>query len=1310
VISRRNKTISAGIALILSATLLALGAAPAVAAPELGVSLSRDMATVSHTDERVDYLVGVKNAAPVVAGLPQVGDTLSCTNGKNAWSRESTTNYDFQFRWVRNGVPATDWADPSASIEGVTIATYTAQAADAGAAIQCLVKGTNGTGSGSGVVASQPAVVIAPAPAVAPPVPNGPTSTTRRPAISGSAKNANDELTCTAPTAGWSKSNEASPISWSFEWLRNGVTASEGTVTETTATTSKFKIAAGELASKAAFQCLAEATNTGGSALVESIVKPTEGPLAFTEQTEDGAPFTNSTAVPQVERATNTILLPLTLEVELPGGSGTQVYETSGSGWSCNKVIGSGSQHAKAICTITRLVKPGESLPQLRVAAALGADAPDLAVARAVAFGGGAQEVASDENVFAFGPTEPFALTSFSTAVLHCDGTTDYTVAGGHPCIAEGDFAFTRKRVLDPTNPSNTVEVAPIEQIRQNVTDLPRGFVGNPTAIPVLCETTEEVQVNTCPPGSRIGGIKVVTSSATNTSPIYAIEPENGTPAQFAFIVPGAPPPVYTLSAYLRPDDGYAASLELAPSLQANVYEAEVTLCDYGVKAGTAAFPGCKEPDDPAANPKPLISAPTRCDHPPVTRTRFSSWEQPERWVEAISTDPAITECDKVPFQPEVDLAPTLKAADSPTGLDIELSMPTEGLEKVIGCHEKQGDENSPLVPECVSQAQMKKSRIVFPEGMAINASAGHGLHSCSAAEIKLGTNDPISCPESSKIGTMDVATPLLREALSGNIYVAKQGDVNGALIGIYLVLESKRNGILVKVPGTVEANEKTGRLVAIVDELPEAPFSEASLHFPSGPRATLLTPPKCGRQTIRAELFPWTGGAPAVSESSFDVNTGPNGGPCPSGALDPKLNAGTTDPTAGKTSPFVLHLTREDGSQRFSGLTVKTPPGLSGYLKGIAICPQSTIDAISRAAGSGQGEIEHPSCPAASQVGTATAGAGAGSNPLFVDTGKVYLSGPYKGAPLSFAVVTPAVAGPLDLGNVVVQAAANVDPETFQITTVADSVPTIVHGILLDLRDIRIALDRPGFVLNPTNCEPLSLGAEVKGDGGGRASLNERFQVNGCENLKFKPNLSFRLIGGTKRGDHPKIRAVYRTHPGEANVARVSVTIPRSEFLDQAHIRTICTRVQFAAKACPPGSIYGHVTATSPLVDYTVSGPVYLRSSNNKLPDLVMDLHGPDYQPVQATIAGRVDSIKGQIRVTFESTPDLPVSKLVFTQQGGKKGLLINSRDVCASKNRATVELTAQNGLTHNFRPVVVNGKCGKMQKAERKRHRRGG
>jgi hypothetical protein len=380
--------------------------------------------------------------------------------------------------------------------------------------------------------------------------------------------------------------------------------------------------------------------------------------------------------------------------------------------------------------------------------------------------------------------------------------------------------------------------------------------------------------------------------------------------------------------------------------------------------------------------------------------------------------------------------------------------------------------------------------------------------------------------------------------------------------------------------------------------------------------------------------------------------------------------------------------------------LEISPPPGFVASLKGIPYCSEAQIKAAAQ--GSGRAEQGSPSCPGASEVGTTLSGAGPGPTPYYAP-GKLYLSGPYKNQTLSVVAITPAVAGPFDLGNVVVRSALKIDPRTARITAITDPIPQILEGIPLRIRDIRINLDRDDWAQNPTSCEAMAVELRAFGANGAISRPSNRFQLGGCERLGFKPRLSLTLIGGTRRGDHPALLAKLKTRPGDANIARAAVTLPPSAFLDQAHIRTICTRVQFAADQCPQAAIYGRAEAVTPLLDEPLRGPVYLRSSDNKLPDLVADLRGPANQPIKVEASFRTDSIRGGIRSTLINAFDAPVTEFTLLMQGGKKGLVINSRNLCAAKNRANAQMVGQNGRRFSSRPVVKALGCKKQRKAKR-------
>jgi hypothetical protein len=1012
-----------------------------------------------------------------------------------------------------------------------------------------------------------------------------------------------------------------------------------------------------------------------------------------------------------------------TFELELPGGQDWFVVKTNQSNTPpfvppCVFHPASGPEHAKFLCEGSVFLFPGQSM-QYTFSMGIAMDAPDLAIAEASISGGmpgsGPVPPAGATEEFTFGPAVPFGINAFaikigSDPLINAvpESEPDFNRAGGHPLTAGAEMLFNRYRGLGdvpftpPGSTYNRVGYSLIEHTKNVNLDAARGFVGNALAVPELCPGVEYVVTLSCPSGSKVGAIVLGGSGLTATVPIFALEPEFGTAAQFVFSpIAGS---AFTFVTRLRPDDGYAISFQgIAPEVP-ELQLIKPVLCGFGLKE-TGSGIVCKDRDEPGANPLPLITNPTRCAGPPPTANlRVSSWEHPLNFVTKGFSTPQIEECENVPFEPKVELKPTNRRADAPTGLDVEFTMPTDGLED----------------PDGVAQATLNNAIVTFPEGMTVNPSSAAGLGACSLGQLKFHSNEADECPESSRIGSVEIETPLIREKLTGSVYLAKQNEnpFNSAF-GVYMVFSSARDGVTVKVAGKLVPDPETGQLVSTFAESPEWPFSRLVLHFNSGPRAPLINPPKCGTYAIRSELSPWSAVNPAnptpdeiVShDSTYEVNSGPNGGPCPTGSLEPKLNAGVQNPTAGAKTPFLFSLSRDDGTQRFRGVDVVNPAGLTAAVKGIPYCGEPALAAISGAEETGRVELANPSCPAASQIGTSEAGSGAGPLPFYVKTGKTYLAGPYKGAPVSLAVITPAVAGPFDLGSVLVRVPLYVDPVSSQITAKSDSIPTALHGIVLDVRDIRLALDRPNFTQAPTNCEPRTVDAHVLGQEGAEATVSNRFQVGGCENLGFKPGLSFRLFGGTQRGSHPKLRAILKARPGDANIAAASVALPRSEFLDQAHIKTVCTRVQFAAKACPPGSIYGEAEATTPLLDNPVKGPVYLRSSNNQLPDLVAALRGPDSQPIEVHLVGRIDSVNGGIRSTFDVVPDQPVTQFTLTMQGGKKGLLVNSRNICASTWRATAVFTGQNGKQITMRPKMQSA-CKKAKKtkkgAKKRRHSR--
>jgi hypothetical protein len=856
------------------------------------------------------------------------------------------------------------------------------------------------------------------------------------------------------------------------------------------------------------------------------------------------------------------------------------------------------------------------------------------------------------------------------------------------------------------------------------ITDAPAGAIGNPRAVQPCEQANFQLTVTGhCPPASQLGAAISSTSvfgieDFNFYSPVSSLVPSPGQPALLGF-------KVFGMTASLIPevrsesDYGLRITVDDIPIVFAEYMGSTLTL--WGVPHDPVHDPqrfketGNELGGHIEGTPRPFLSAPTNCSTSSITLTqKANSWEHPEDWAETSSTAPEPIGCDQVPFEPSITARPTTDIADSASGLEVDISTPQhEGCEQIAPSPEP----DEPQFDCGIATSHLKDTTLTLPAGLSINPSGANGLEGCTPGQVGLTTPQGVtpqqftkaipSCPESSRIAGVEVDTPLVEAPMPGSVFLAKPYDNPfGSLLAIYIVVNDEERGLIIKLAGKVEADQVTGQLTAVVTNAPQLPFSHFLLHFKQGPHATLRTPAACGEYTTDAQLTPYSApDSPVAVKDTWPISQGP-GGRCET-ANAPDLDAGSVTPLAGASTPTVVNLRRADGTQEFSSLNLTLPPGLTGKLAGIGYCSDAAL--AGAAAKSGKEELASPSCPTNSHIGEVYVAAGAGPSP-YNATAQAYLTGPYKGAPLGMAVIAPATAGPFDLGTVVVRTALRIDPTTGQITARSDEFPHILKGIPLDIRSIRVVLDRPDFTRNGTSCDPSAFSGSLVSTLGQSASLSDRFQLAECTSLAFKPKLAIRLFGGTKRGDHPALRGVVQMPDGGANIAKASVALPHSEFLDQAHIGTVCTRVQFAqgdgnGSACPPASVYGHAIATSPLVDYALEGPAILRSSSHKLPDLVAALHGPPSQPVAVAVVGRVDSVKGGIRTTFEGVPDLPVSKFVLSMKGGRKGLLQNSTDICAGTHKATALFEGQNAKTAELSPQLRNGKCGKAKRKANKR-----
>jgi hypothetical protein len=831
--------------------------------------------------------------------------------------------------------------------------------------------------------------------------------------------------------------------------------------------------------------------------------------------------------------------------------------------------------------------------------------------------------------------------------------------------------------------------------------DWPEGFIGNPHVTPKC--TLTEFSTQKCPSDAQVGTFAVnELASSGMYVPVYNLQTRPDQAGVLGFIAPliGVP---FLLELTSRTDDDYGLHAETSPILRlplpnqelelwgvpqskAHDFERFITplsgggLCLKQFVNGCPPGEGFTSPTHaPATTPEgPFLQNPTVCNVPLSVRAEVEyhgglTGGQELPWAPT-------TGCNQASFSPSITAKMTTTSADTASGLDTDLKVP---------------QTQSPDTP---SPSELKVARLTLPEGISINPNAADGKLACPEFLSAIGTLAAASCPEFSKIGTLVLDVAALPEPIPGALYLAepKPGEPYRVL------LAASGFATNVKLLGTVEPDPQTGQVEIVFKKLPQAPLQEFDLHVFGSERGLLASPTHCGTYQMKGEFVPWNDAlSTRFSTNTITINSGPGGSPCPVGprALNPGLQAGVANSTAGTHSPFSMTLSRNDGEQNLTGLTIATPPGFSASLRGVAYCPEPAIATLSSPSHTGVAELGSPACPGSSQIGTVTAGVGAGSHPLYVK-GKAYFAGPYKGAPLSLVAVVPAVSGPYDLGNVVVRAAIQVDPVTARITTVSDSLPQILEGIPLRGRSILLNLDRSNFTLNPTNCDQFAIDESTTGNEGGLTARSVQFQVANCADLPFAPKLSLNLTGGLNRRGHPAVKATFTAAPGEANTRKVIVALPKGELLDNAHIGNVCTRPQFAADACPAASQLGTANVSTPLLDAPLTGNVYLRSGSNNLPDIAVDLEGQ----VDFELVGRVDTVKGgSLRTSFETAPDVPVTQFVLSLAGGSKGLLQNSESLCRKPKKATTTIVGQNG-------AVIKTQT-KLQTSCRKkaRHKRG-
>ncbi len=945
-------------------------------------------------------------------------------------------------------------------------------------------------------------------------------------------------------------------------------------------------------------------------------------------------------------------------------------------------------------CSLPNTLAPGE-LWQIDVPIVVEAQAGTV-TEQLSARGGGTVGAVDAERAITVGSPGPFGFSDAAAELLNPDDS-EAVQAGSVPA----DFTTTLNfRSYTPKALGLLPILASVEHFKDVTAHLPVGLIGNPTVVPQCTpgqlgsqySPNGEVHVPTitdCPFDSQIGTAQV--SLGTGYSymvSLYNMSAPPGAATELGFNVLSV---IVLLDAYVRPGDSGIDVVSRDTSTTLPVTGVKITV--WGVPAdhshdiyrGECLSENGEGPSGGVcgtfAPRRVFLRLPTSCSGNPLQFGASSnSYEHPDAFAEASFVSGALGGCERVPFAPQISVSPTGTAASSPTGVSVRVALP----------------QNSN--PDGLGEADLKKAVVTLPEGMAINPSAADGLQACSDAQLRVGESGPAECPEASKVGTVLLHTPLLAEPIEGNIYILSQESSDpesGSMYRIAIELRNDQRGIDIKVPGAISANRVTGRLTTTFDDNPQLPFSDITLSFKAGARAPLVTPATCQTQTTEADLYSWAQPDVAVHRSSsFSLTSGAGGGACPPPSpFAPVFSAGVSSVQAGGFTNFLTTVSRSDSDQSMKQVVVKLPLGLSGSLSSVALC--------------GDAQANAGSCGADSQIGTVTAGAGAGPTPFYVTGGRVYITGPYKGAPFGLSIVVPAKAGPFDLGTVVVRAKVDVNALTAQLTVSTDPLPQVIGGVPVNLRLVNVTIDRHNFTFNRTSCNPTSVSGSITGGEGAVASVANRFQVTNCGALAFKPKLSASTSGKTSRAGGASLTVKLAYPPGQvtqANIAKVKVDLPKQLPSRLTTLQKACTAAQFNSNpaGCPTASIVGHAKASTPVLPVPLEGPAYFVSHGGEaFPTLVVVLQG--YGVTVDLEGSTFISKSGITSSTFKAVPDVPVGSFALTLPQGKYSALAANGNLCKSKLTMPTAFVGQNGAEiHQTTKITTTG-CPKTKKATR-------
>jgi hypothetical protein len=988
----------------------------------------------------------------------------------------------------------------------------------------------------------------------------------------------------------------------------------------------------------------------------------------------------------------------------------------------------------KLTCTLSEDLAPFDLL-EVRISVEVEPGAKTDELNEVLVSGGGAPSASLRRPITISTAPVPFGVREDEMA-LEEEGGAPTTQAGAHPFQLTNSITLNQLADINPlTTPGFKPEVAAPALAKDLAFKLPPGLIGNPTAIP-QCTTaqffeTVEGKENRCPPDTAVG-VAVATvheptlvGTVALTEPVFNLEPRAGEPARFGFYVVPANSPVFIDTA-VRTGSDYGVTASVSNITQTAAFLAsEVTFwgvpgdprhdnqrgwgCIFKARGATVNQP-CAPSEE--QHPKPFLTLPTSCQRAMSTSVRGDSWASPGSFFEFTGAfEPAAppSGCNHLQFAPEVKVSPDGQEASKPTGLTVDVHVPQEVNENAQG----------------LASSNVKAITIAFPQGLTLNPSAADGLQACSEEQVGLlpglGEQEELLftptlpqafCPDAAKIGTVKISSPLLPKGqpVEGALYLANpapngEGGRNpfNSLLAMYIIAKDPISGTLVKLPGKATLDPNTGQITSTFENNPQLAFEDAEIHLFGGERAPLASPSHCGTYTTNATFTPWSGTPPVSSSSSFQITSGPNGSPCPPATLPfaPSLSAGSTNINAGSFTPLSTTINREDTNQQIQAVSLHMPPGLSGILKGVELCPEAQANA--------------GSCGPNSLIGHTIVSVGLGGDPFSVTGGQVFLTEGYKGAPFGLSIVNPAVAGPFDLGKVIVRAKVEVDPHSAALTVSTDEsgpyeIPHILRGIPLQIKHVNVLIDRPGFTFNPTNCNPQSITGTIRSAEGARASVSTPFQATNCASLKFAPKFAVSTSGkfSKQTGTSLSVKLTYPKAPAGtyANVAKVKVSLPKQLPSRLTTLQKACTAPVFDQNPanCPNESIVGQAKVLTQLLPVPLTGPAYFVSHGGEaFPDLTIVLKG---YGVTVDLVGSTQIKNGITTSTFKATPDVPFESFELTLPRGKFSALTANTNLCKSKLRMPTEFTAQNGavLTQQTK-IAVTGCPKALSRAQRLR-----